>query len=80
VPSTASEANRAAPQPPARGEVAQSATGTPSGPGSVLKSGVIEGMAYRLYTDGSIEAELPAGTVHFASIEQLREYLEREGG
>ena len=28
---------------------------------SVLKSGVVEGMAYALYTDGSIEAQLPQG-------------------
>ena len=36
-------------------------------PVSVLKSGVVEGMAYTLYTDGSIEAKLPEGTVRFAS-------------
>jgi hypothetical protein len=44
---------------------------------SILKSGVIDGMAYTLYTDGSIEAQLPQGTVHFASIEELRLHLER---
>jgi hypothetical protein len=42
---------------------------------SVFKSGVIDGMAYTLYTDGSIEAELPQGTVKFASIDELRAYL-----
>jgi hypothetical protein len=46
---------------------------------SILKSGVIDGMAYTLYTDGSIEAQLPQGTVHFASIEELRLHLERNG-
>jgi hypothetical protein len=44
---------------------------------SILKSGVIDGMAYTLYTDGSIEAQLPQGTVHFNSIEELRLHLER---
>jgi hypothetical protein len=42
---------------------------------SVYKSGVIDGMAYTLYTDGSIEAELPQGRIHFASVEALQIYL-----
>jgi len=42
---------------------------------AVLKSGVIEGMAYTLYADGSIDAELADGTVKFNSIPELREYL-----
>jgi hypothetical protein len=41
----------------------------------IFKSGVIDGMAYTLYTDGSIEAELAEGTVKFASIDELRAYL-----
>jgi hypothetical protein len=45
-------------------------------PVSILKSGVIDGMAYTLYTDGSIEAQLPKGMMRFASIEELRQYLE----
>jgi hypothetical protein len=44
---------------------------------SILKSGVIDGMAYTLYSDGSIEAELPQGTIRFASITDLRAYLEK---
>jgi hypothetical protein len=44
---------------------------------SILKSGVIDGMAYTLYSDGSIEAELPQGTIRFASITELRAYLEK---
>ena len=44
-------------------------------PIAILKSGVIDGMAYTLYTDGSIEAELAGGTVKFASIDELRAYL-----
>lgn len=43
---------------------------------AILKSGVIDGMAYTLYTDGSIEAELPQGTMRFASIDELRAHLE----
>lgn len=50
-----------------------------SEPVSVLKSGVIDGMAYTLYTDGSIEAELAEGVVRFGSIEELRNHLERNG-
>ncbi len=42
---------------------------------AVLKSGVVDGMAYTLYIDGSIEAELPQGTVRFASIHELRNHL-----
>lgn len=46
---------------------------------AVLKSGVVDGMAYTLYVDGSIEAEMPQGTLRFASINELREYLESNG-
>jgi hypothetical protein len=44
---------------------------------AVLKSGVVDGMAYTLYTDGSIEAELAQGVVRFGSIEELRNHLEK---
>ena len=44
---------------------------------AILKSGVIDGMGYTLYVDGSIEAELPQGTVRFESIAELREHLEK---
>jgi hypothetical protein len=46
---------------------------------AVLKSGVVDGMGYTLYVDGSIEAELPQGTVRFASIHELREHLGKNG-
>jgi hypothetical protein len=49
--------------------------GVGSEPAKVLKSGVINGMAYTLYTDGSIEAELPQGTLRFGSLDELRDYL-----
>jgi hypothetical protein len=46
---------------------------------AVLKSGVVDGMGYTLYVDGSIEAELPDGTLRFASINELRAHLEKTG-
>src|SRR5262245_30440106 len=49
----------------------------PRGAATILKSGVVDGMAYTLYTDGSIEAKLPDGTVRFGSIAELRAHIER---
>jgi len=46
---------------------------------TVVRSGIIAGMAYTLYSDRSIEAELPAGTVRFGSIEELQEHVRRAG-
>lgn len=46
---------------------------------TILKSGVIEGMAYTLYSDGSIEADLPQGMARFSSIEALRRHLDEHG-
>jgi hypothetical protein len=43
---------------------------------AILKSGVVDGMAYTLYRDGSIEAKLPHGTVKFGSIAELRAHIE----
>ncbi|MGI8527046.1 MAG: hypothetical protein ACR2K5_12875 [Pseudolabrys sp.] len=43
---------------------------------AILKSGVIDGMGYTLFADGSIEAELPQGTLRFASIAELRDHLD----
>lgn len=61
-------------EPPAA-EAAEVAAAAPA-PVSVLKSGVVEGMAYTLYSDGSIEAQLPQGTVRFGSISALRDHIE----
>ena len=47
---------------------------------AILKSGVIDEMAYTLFTDGSIEANMPDGTMRFASIEELRQHLEKHEG
>jgi hypothetical protein len=58
------------PPPPAPPRVEQR-------PPSILKSGVIDEMAYTLFTDGSIEAQMPDGTMRFASIDALRDHLEK---
>lgn len=44
---------------------------------TVIKSGVVQGMDYALYSDGSIEAKLPEGLMRFATIEELRAHLDR---
>ena len=44
---------------------------------TVVKSGVVDGMAYSLYSDGSIEAQMPEGMMRFASIEELRAHLDQ---
>lgn len=46
---------------------------------TVLKSGVVDGMAYSLYSDGSIEAQMPEGLMRFASIDELRAHLDNRG-
>jgi hypothetical protein len=63
----AAGANR--PVPPLRNETAP--------PVTVLKSGVVDGMAYSLYSDGSIEAQMPEGMMRFASIDELRAHLDQ---
>ncbi|RAI37281.1 hypothetical protein CH341_29735 [Rhodoplanes roseus] len=47
---------------------------------TVLKSGVIDGMGYTLYTDGSIDAAFEHGTLRFDSIDDLRRHLEQSNG
>jgi hypothetical protein len=68
---------------PPRGTTEITGTTPPSSAGgeeersvSILKSGVVDGMAYTLYADGSIEAQLPQGTVRFGSIAELRAHIE----
>jgi hypothetical protein len=70
-PPTSSESSPAAEQyPPAiRNEDPAQVT--------VLKSGVVDGMAYSLYSDGSIEAQMPEGMMRFASIDELRAHLDQ---
>jgi hypothetical protein len=47
-----------------------------AGAPAILKSGIVDGMAYTLYADGSIEARLPQGTTRFGSIAELRAHIE----
>jgi hypothetical protein len=71
APAVAPSAPKAGPPPrPAARPVAGGSPET-----TVYKSGVIEGMAYSLFMDGSIEAELPHGRVKFASVDELQKYL-----
>jgi hypothetical protein len=66
APSTFNDAKAGA---PARAEDRSQVT--------VLKSGVVDGMAYSLYSDGSIEAQMPEGMMRFASISELRAHLDQ---
>jgi hypothetical protein len=73
APLGAPEANAgAAPErspPPAPSETQPGVT--------VLKSGVVDGMAYSLYSDGSIEAQMPEGLMRFASLDELTAHIDR---
>jgi hypothetical protein len=76
-------AAQAPPPPPEQGSEApnQSVAAAPTTPAAVtiIKSGVVEGMAYTLYSDGSIEAQLPGGMLRFGSITELRNHIEQNG-
>lgn len=63
-----------APKPRAPVPVSDAASAGPA-----VRSGIIGGMAYTLYADGSIEAEMPLGIMRFASIEDLRAHVSRTG-
>jgi hypothetical protein len=65
------------PMPPQRPREEKRSESPSERPVAILKSGVIDGMAYTLYADGSIEAELPQGTIKFASVDALRAHLEK---
>jgi len=67
-PSTFAETTPPAPEPPPPVE---------QPPVTVLKSGIVDGMAYSLYSDGSIEAQMPEGMMRFASIDELRAHLDQ---
>jgi hypothetical protein len=64
------------PDRPSGAETSFDATPEVARPAAILKSGVVDGMAYTLYADGSIEAQLPQGTVRFGSIAELRSHIE----
>jgi hypothetical protein len=74
APSTFTEADAAAPAPDRYPPAARSEDQPPV---TVLKSGVVDGMAYSLYSDGSIEAQMPEGMMRFASIDELRAHLDQ---
>ncbi|TWC05885.1 hypothetical protein FBZ93_102198 [Bradyrhizobium macuxiense] len=86
-PRSVDVAPRRGPRTPSTFGETQSAAASPSSghppspqeqpPVTVLKSGVVDGMAYSLYSDGSIEAQMPEGMMRFASIDELRSHLEQ---
>jgi hypothetical protein len=78
TPSTFAEPTASAPAPPPmpRSEPPMPRSEEPA-PVTVLKSGVVDGMAYSLYSDGSIEAQMPEGMMRFASIDELRSHLDQ---
>jgi hypothetical protein len=73
-PSTFAEPNPAAPAPDRYPPAPRNGDAPPV---TVLKSGVVDGMAYSLYSDGSIEAQMPEGMMRFASIDELRSHLDQ---
>jgi hypothetical protein len=74
TPSTFAEPNAPAPAPDRPAPAVRSEEPAPV---TVLKSGVVDGMAYSLYSDGSIEAQMPEGMMRFASIDELRSHLDQ---
>jgi hypothetical protein len=78
-PAPVAEAPVAQAAEPAPAAAAPAAATPTSAAVSILKSGVVEGMAYTLYSDGSIEAQLPGGTLRFRSITELRSHIEQNG-
>jgi hypothetical protein len=73
------DAQQPQPVPRPRETKAATARSAPAERGpAILKAGVIDGMPYTLYADGSIEAELAQGTVKFASVDALRAHLEKQ--
>lgn len=77
IPDTAPPASPMPQQaPPTRPQPRPAPAASPNSAGAtVYRSGVIDGMAYSLFMDGSIEAELPTGRVKFATIDELQQYL-----
>lgn len=61
---------------PSRGDRISS-SGQAAASTTVVKSGTVDGMAYSLFADGSIEAEMPEGMMRFESIDQLRVHVNR---
>jgi hypothetical protein len=74
MPSTFTEPAAGGPgtdrRPPAAREEDQPAV-------TVIKSGIVDGMAYSLYSDGSIEAQMPEGMMRISTSAPERNYLPR---
>src|SRR6516165_4724443 len=66
---------RPSPSPPMLGAGRAQQSTPEASAATILKSGVVDGMAYNLYTDGSIEAKLPEGTMKFGSVAELRAHI-----
>jgi hypothetical protein len=64
----------AAPEPV---EIAPSSARAAIAP-TLVKSGQVNEMTYSIFSDGSIEAALPNGTMRFATLNQLRDHLNGE--
>jgi hypothetical protein len=61
-------------------ETAETAVETPPAPPSLVGSYSSGGANYKIFADGSIEAELSGGTLKFASMSEFKGYLaERKG-
>jgi hypothetical protein len=43
--------------------------------GNIVRTYESQGVIYNLYDNGSVDAETPNGLFHFASVEELREFL-----
>jgi hypothetical protein len=71
APPSVRPAPRPAPPPAQRPPAPQNGTAATT----VYRSGVIDGMAYSLFMDGSIEADLPTGRARFGTIDELQKYL-----
>ncbi len=67
----AEEVAPAAPQP---------ADSEPAPERVLLRSYESQGVNYHLYEDGSIDAETSGGTFRFASLEELRQFIEKRSG
>jgi hypothetical protein len=79
VPSNMAESGVATRAPERAAVAIRSEEPPPPAPAAVtvIKSGVVDGMAYSLYSDGSIEAQMPEGMMRFASIDELRAHLDQ---
>lgn len=74
-------AERAEPPPVPAAEAAPAEPAKPDLPPgvTVMKSGVVDGMAYTLYSDGSIEAQFAGESpIRFASFDALRAHVEQQ--